>query len=148
MSRPRLARLFDKRGLALKPGLSSLRERLWRPAFSHPTVADRAALLAGDELEALAIAAHLSGNEAALELLARIHQAHPDAGNIRRAARFARASRLLEDQQACPEHGYLLIPSGIRAVRSGEIQAQSLWESSRLHFPPGLGFRGVPISRA
>jgi hypothetical protein len=84
----------------------------------------------------------------ALELLARIHQAHPDAGNIRRAARFARASRLLEDQQACPEHGYLLIPSGIRAVRSGEIQAQSLWESSRLHFPPGLGFRGVPISRA
>jgi len=85
----------------------------------------------------------------ALELLARIHQAHPDAGNIRRAARFARASRLLEDQEACPEHGYLLSPSGIRAVRSGEIQAQSLCRIFTIAFSSrGLGFRGLPIGRA
>jgi DNA-binding NarL/FixJ family response regulator len=145
MSRPKLAKISSKGTLALKQGLASVRERKWRSAFSHLTAADQAASLTGDELEALAIAAHLSGNEArALELLARIHQAHLDAGNIRRAARFAfwlgfialnegqhaqsngwfaRASRLLEDQEACPEHGYLLIPAGIRAARSGEIPA-------------------------
>ena len=140
MSRPKLARLSDQRGLALKQGLASLRERRWRAAFSHPTVADRAASLAGDELEALAIAAHLSGNEArALELFARIHQAHPDAGNIRHAARFARASRLLEDQEACPEHGYLLIPSGIRAVHSGPSPFGNLHDCI---FFPGSGFGG------
>jgi hypothetical protein len=145
MSRPKLAKISSKGTLALKQGLASVRERKWRSAFSHLTAADQAASLTGDELEALAIAAHLSGNEArALELLARIHQAHLDEGNIRRAARFAfwlgfialnegqhaqsngwfaRASRLLEDQEACPEHGYLLIPAGIRAARSGEIPA-------------------------
>ena len=145
MSRPKLAKLSDKRGLALKQGLASFRKRKWRAAFSHLIVADETGSLTGDELEAMAIAAHLSGNEAqALELLTRIHQAHLDAGNIRRAARFAfwlgfialnegqhaqsngwlaRASRLLEDQEACPEHGYLLIPAGIRAARSGELQA-------------------------
>src|SRR5262245_61545565 len=90
MSRPKLTKLSDKRSLALKQGLSSLHERKWRSAFSHLTVADQAAALTGDELEAMAIAAHLSGNEdRALELLARIHQTHLDAGNIRRAARFA-----------------------------------------------------------
>src|SRR5262244_1448073 len=141
MARSKLAKLSGKRDLTLQQGLASLRERKWRSAFSRLARADDAAPLTGDELEALAIAAHLSGNESrALELLARIHQAHLDTGNVRRAARFAfwlgfialnegqyaqsngwlaRAGRLLEDQQACPEHGYLLIPSGIRAARSG-----------------------------
>jgi tetratricopeptide (TPR) repeat protein len=145
MSRPKLARISHKRTLAVTQGLESLRDRKWRAAFLHLSAADKVASLTGDELEALAIAAHLSGNESrALELLARIHQAHLDAGNIRRAARFAfwlgfialnegqpaqsngwlaRATRLLEGQEVSPEHGYLLIPAGIRAARSGEIQA-------------------------
>jgi DNA-binding CsgD family transcriptional regulator len=145
MSRPKLAKISRKPATALTAGLESLRNRNWRTAFSQLAVADQASSLTGDELEALAIAAHLSGNEAqALELLARIHQAHLDAGNIRRAARFAfwigfialndgqlsqssgwlaRAARLLEDQETCAEHGYLLIPAGIRAGRSGQIQS-------------------------
>jgi len=145
MSRPKLEKISDQRALARRQGLQSLRDRKWSAAFSLLSDADQAAALTGDELEALAIAAHLSGNESrALELLARIHQAHLDAGNVRRAARFAfwlgfialndgqyaqsngwlaRASRLLEGQEACPERGYLLIPSGIRAARGGEIQA-------------------------
>jgi len=144
MSRPKLAKISRKRTLALAHGLDSLRNRNWRTAFADLTVADQGSALTGDELEALAIAAHLSGEEArALELLARIHQAHLDAGNIRRAARFAfwlgfialnegqhaqsngwlaRAGRLLEDQETCAEHGYLLIPAGIRSARGGEIQ--------------------------
>src|SRR5215471_10440876 len=90
MSRQKLAKISGKRSFALKRGLASLRENRWRSAFQQLTVADKAHALSGDELEALAIAAHLSGNESrALELLARIHQAHLDAGNIRRAARFA-----------------------------------------------------------
>src|SRR5215471_1776673 len=144
MSRQKLAKISGKRSLALKRGLASLRENKWRSAFQQLTVADKAEALSGDELEALAIAAHLSGNESrALELLARIHQAHLDTGNIRRAARFAfwlgfialnegqlaqsdgwlaRASRLLEDQEDCPEQGYLLIPAGIGAARGGEFE--------------------------
>src|SRR5262249_2356451 len=144
MRRSKLAKIPGKRSLALKQGLAAFGQRRWRAAFSHLTLADRVDSLTGDELEAVAIAAHLSGNEAhALRLLARIHQAHLDAGNVRRAARFAfwlgfialnegqraqssgwlaRASRLVEDHEACPEHGYLLIPAGIRAARSGEIQ--------------------------
>lgn len=130
---------------ALAQGLASLRERNWRTAFRQLAAADQASSLGGDELEALAIAAHLSGNEAqALELLSRIHQAHLAAGNIRRAARFAfwlgfialndgqlaqsngwlaRAARLLEGEEDCPEHGYLLIPAGIQAARRGEVKA-------------------------
>ena len=145
MTRPKLAKVTDKRVLARRQGLESLRARKWREAFTQLSHADQAAALTGDELEALAIAAHLSGNEGrALELLARIHQAHLDSGNLRRAARFAfwlgfialndgqqaqsngwlaRSSRLLEDQEPCPEHGYLLIPAGIQSARSGEIQA-------------------------
>jgi len=144
MSRSKLAKISGKRTRSLKQGLASMHQRKWRAAFLHLSAADRAAFLTGDELEALAIAAHLSGNEAhALELLARIHQTHLDAGNVRRAARFAfwlgfialnegqhaqsngwlaRASRLLEEQEACSEHGYLLIPAGIFAARGGEIQ--------------------------
>lgn len=144
MSRPKLAKLADKHSLSLKQGLAALQQNHWRTAFSNLSAADQVASLSGDELEGLAIAAHLSGHEdRALELLARIHQAHLDAGNVRRAARFAfwlgfialnkgqhaqsngwlaRASRLLEDQEACPENGYLLIPAGITAARSGQIQ--------------------------
>src|SRR5215468_3911658 len=145
MRRSKLATIPRKKNQALAEALSLFRAGKWKTAFTQLTRLDKISALSGDELEALAIAAHLSGNEArALELLARIHQTHLDAGNIRRAARFAfwlgfialndgqyaqsngwlaRASRLLEDQEACPEHGYLLIPGGIRAARSGEIQA-------------------------
>jgi ATP/maltotriose-dependent transcriptional regulator MalT len=144
MSRPKLAKI-PRKTMALSQGLASLRNRNWRTAFSQLTVADQASSLNGDELEALAIAAHLSGNETqALELLSRIHQAYLDAGNVRRAARFAfwlgfialnegqlaqsngwlaRATRLLEGHKSCLEHGYLLIPAGIHAARSGQIKA-------------------------
>ena len=77
MSRPKLARLSDQRGLALKQGLASLRNASGGPLFSHPTVADRAASLAGDELEALAIATHRSGNEARALELSRPHSSSP-----------------------------------------------------------------------
>jgi len=144
MSRRKLAKI-PRKSTALSQGLASLRNRNWRTAFSQLTVADQASSLSGDELEALAVAAHLSGNETqALELLARTHQAHLDAGNVRRAGRFAfwlgfialnegqlaqsngwlaRATRLLEGHEDCPEHGYLLIPAGIQAARSGKIKA-------------------------
>jgi len=147
MRRPKLATIPRKKDQALADALSLFRAGKWKTAFTQLTRLDKISALSGDELEALAIAAHLSGNEArALELLARIHQAHLDAGNTRRAARFAfwlgfialnegqhaqssgwlaRASRLLEDQEACAEHGYLLIPTGIGAARAGKIQAAS-----------------------
>lgn len=148
MPRRKLALISVKRSskkpASLAKGLTSLRNRQWRSAFTQLALADQAESLGGTELEALAIAAHLSGNESqALELLARIHQHYLESGDVRRAARFAfwlgfiafndgqhgqsdgwlaRASRLLDGHDACPERGYLLIPAGIRAARDGEIR--------------------------
>src|SRR5262249_7421747 len=145
MRRSKLATIPRKKNQALAEALSLFRARKWKTAFSRLARVDKISALSGDELEALAIAAHLSRNETrAPQLLARLHQAHLDAVNIRRAARFAfclrfialnegqpaqpdgrlaRAGRLLEDQEPSAEHGYLLIPTGIGAARAREIQA-------------------------
>jgi DNA-binding CsgD family transcriptional regulator len=47
---------------------------------------------------------------------------HSTKASLQSSGWLARANRLLEDQETCPEHGYLLIPAGIRAGRAGEIQ--------------------------
>lgn len=89
------------------------------------------------------MAAHLSGHDGeSFELLARAHQAFANEGNAQKSARcafwlgfislntgeeaqasgwLARASRTLEGQRECVEHGYMLLPEGIRAVRGGDV---------------------------
>lgn len=96
-----------------------------------------------DDLVLLGQAALLIGREAdGVGLLARAHQAFLDRGDVRLAARCAfwlgftlllggesakaggwlsRSSRLLEGQPDCVEKGYLLLPTGYRAVHAGDM---------------------------
>jgi len=116
-------------------------------AFSRLSAADAESPLCGEDLEGLSMAAHLSGKEAKnLELLARAHQSFLNEGATRRAARcafwlgmismnsgemaqgsgwLARCGRLLESEDECVEHGYLLMAAGARAVRQGQAEGNA-----------------------
>jgi ATP/maltotriose-dependent transcriptional regulator MalT len=96
-------------------------------------------------LELLATAALLLGHvEDDLRALQRAHQRHAEGGDPRRAARcafwltfhlgargdvaqasgwFGRASRLLEHEQECAEHGYLLISVAFHQLVAGDYAA-------------------------
>jgi DNA-binding NarL/FixJ family response regulator len=135
-------RSANTRERALKQGRDSFRTRAWGAAFSQLSAANSEALLEADDLVLLAQAALLIGKEAdGSDFLARAHQAFMDRGDTQLAARCAfwlgftlllsgesskaggwlsRASRLLEGEPDCVEKGYLLLPTGYRAVRSGD----------------------------
>jgi hypothetical protein len=60
------------RSEALDQGRESLRRRAWSAAFEQLSAADREAPLGAEDLERLALAAHLTGREAErVDLLAR-----------------------------------------------------------------------------
>jgi DNA-binding NarL/FixJ family response regulator len=133
---------------ALKQGRQSFRTQAWRAAFSQLSAANSEAPLEADDLVLLAQAALLIGRDAdGSDLLASAHQAFVDRGNTQLAARCAfwigftlllsgesskaggwlsRASRLLEGEPDCVEKGYLLLPTGYRAVRSGDTTTAQL----------------------
>jgi DNA-binding NarL/FixJ family response regulator len=135
-------RSTNTRAQALEQGRESFRTQAWAPAFSQLSAANSEAPLEADDLVLLAQAALLIGRDAdGSDLLARAHQAFMDRGNTQLAARCAfwigftlllsgesskaggwlsRASRLLEGEPDCVEKGYLLLPTGYRAVHSGD----------------------------
>jgi len=127
----------------LDQGREALRKQAWSTAFSQLSAADREAELEPADLQGLALAAYLIGKEAyGAEILARAHQRFLSEGDTPAAARcafwlafallndgdfaqaggwLARARRLLADGQSdCVEHGLLMIPTGIRALREGD----------------------------
>ena len=126
----------------LDRGREAMRRQEWGTAFAQLEAADREGSLEADDLERLALAAHLTGREGETpELLSRAHQAFLSAGAVRSAARcafwlglgllyngdvaqgggwLARAERLLEGEPDCVERGYLLMPYGLRSFREGE----------------------------
>ena len=112
----------------------------------HRAVTGRQLLaLAAEDLELLATAALLLGHvEDGLRALQRAHQRHAEGGEPRRAARcafwltfhfgargdvaqasgwFGRANRLLEHEQECAEHGYLLISVAFHQLVAGDYAA-------------------------
>ena len=135
-------RSTNTRERALKQGRESFRTQAWGAAFSQLSAANGEVPLEADDLVLLAQAALLIGREAdGSDFLARAHQAFMERGNTQIAARCAfwlgftlllsgesskaggwlsRASRLLEGEPDCVEKGYLLLPTGYRAVRSGD----------------------------
>jgi DNA-binding NarL/FixJ family response regulator len=141
-------RSTNTRERALKQGRQSFRTQAWRAAFSQLSAANSEAPLEADDLVLLAQAALLIGRDAdGSDLLASAHQAFVDRGNTQLAARCAfwigftlllsgesskaggwlsRASRLLEGEPDCVEKGYLLLPTGYRAVRSGDTATAQL----------------------
>jgi DNA-binding CsgD family transcriptional regulator/tetratricopeptide (TPR) repeat protein len=125
-------------------GRESFDRQDWSEAFSSLSTADREQPLAADNLERLAIAAHLLGRDTeSAEIMVRAHQEFLATGNASRAARCAfwvalplmfkgetaqaggwlsRGRRLLDDAQLdCVERGYLHFPLAFRAIHDGDI---------------------------
>jgi DNA-binding CsgD family transcriptional regulator len=114
-------------------------ESAWRDAHAGFAAAEAEAELSIDDLEQMAVAAGLGGDEQAmLQVLERAHQRCIQAEQPLRAARaafwagyrlmplgemaraqawFARAQRLVErSEQDCVERGYMLIPAMMRQL--------------------------------
>jgi DNA-binding CsgD family transcriptional regulator len=116
----------------------------WADAYNQLSAADREGSLEPEDLERLAIAAHLVGRETdSANFWAQAHQAFLNRGNPERAARCAfwlafglliqqgeparssgwltRAQRLLEDgQHDCVEQGYLLTLVALQRRGAGD----------------------------
>ena len=130
----------------LRRGRKSFEQRAWAESYRLLQAADRDAPLDAEDLERLAIAAHLVGRDDECETVtARAHQAFLDRGDREGAARaafwlgfslmergaiapasgwFARAGRLLDEGQLdCAVRGYLLIPVGIKCIVQGDPSA-------------------------
>jgi ATP/maltotriose-dependent transcriptional regulator MalT len=129
-------------GAELVRGRKAAGRRAWAEAYTALSLADRSSSLAGEDLELLATAAYLLGRvEDCLRALQRAQQLHAERGDRRRAARcgfwlafhlinqgelaqasgwLARADRLLEHEQECAEHGYLLLPVALRQAVAGD----------------------------
>lgn len=118
--------------------------RAWREAYRLLSAADSGGALQPEDLERLAIAAYLVGEDPeSTEAWARAHQAFRNRGRVARAARcafwlafglldrgesaraggwVARARRLLDEEgrDDCVEEGYLLLPEALSALSRGE----------------------------
>lgn len=130
---------------ALDQGRMSMDRHLWADAYAHLSDADRETALEPEDLERLAMAAHLVGkDDECVHLLERAHHALVDSGDVERAARcafwlgfnlmhtgdfargggwLARARRLLEDgERDCVELGYLLSAAAFQSTMAGDYE--------------------------
>ena len=128
---------------ALNRGRQLFGRRAWVDALAELSAADQEAPLAPDDLERLATAAYLAGNdEESVGLWERAHRELLQAGDILRAVRcaswlvfvlvnggemarsggwIARARRLLDDDpRDCAELGYVLVPTALLRVVEGD----------------------------
>lgn len=131
---------------ALDRGRESFRRQAWGDAYAQLSAADRDAPLEPDDLERLAMAAHLVGRDAdSVEIWARAHHEFQQRGDAPRAARCAfwlafdlliqgeparsggwaaRGQRLLDDGgHDCVERGYLLVPVALGRLFEGDAPA-------------------------
>jgi DNA-binding NarL/FixJ family response regulator len=130
----------------LERGRAAYAGQAWEEAFARLSAADRQSPLEVEDLERLAVAAHLTGRyEDSADVLARAHQEHLRGGNIPRATRvafwlgmglldrgemarggglLARGRRLLEEtQEDCVEQGYVLFPVALQSLMQGDAAA-------------------------
>ncbi|MPZ90489.1 MAG: DNA-binding response regulator [Actinobacteria bacterium] len=128
----------------LHRGRESFSRQAWRDAFAQLSAADTESALEPADLELLAVAAVMVGeDEAAVDTGARAHQEYLRLGNPARAARAAfwlgmllldkgemargsgwlgRARRILDDaQEDCVEQGYVLVPVAIQTLYDGDL---------------------------
>jgi DNA-binding CsgD family transcriptional regulator len=122
------------------------RQRAWADAYQAFLRADQETPLAAEDIERLALAAYLVGqDEAYLKALERAYNAQRDTRRRPRAVRcafwlgfrllmrgeighatgwFSRAQRLLEnDARECAERGYLLLPVVEQRLDAGDYEA-------------------------
>lgn len=130
----------------LERGRSSFADRAWAEAHHLLSAADRDRDLTAPDLELLATAAYLIGlDEESADAWGRAHRGWLHAGEDVRAVRCAfwaafgllirgehargggwlgKAHRLLHDvEQDCVERGYLLVPSGLQGLATGDAVA-------------------------
>jgi hypothetical protein len=128
---------------SLDRGRAAFGRQAWGDAWAQLTAADREAALEPEDLERLAIAAHLVGRDAeSTDAWARAHHAFLGRGAAPGAARcafwlgfssliageaavsggwLARGQRLLDDgRHDCVERGYLLMLQALRCMWAGE----------------------------
>jgi DNA-binding CsgD family transcriptional regulator len=129
---------------SLELGRMAYVQRSWTQAYEGLSTADRTRPLAPDDLELLAISAHMLGREdewASLE--ERAHHDHLEAGATRRALRcafwlglnlmlrgelarasgwLARAQRLLDREPDPIERGYLMVPAAVERELAGDYE--------------------------
>ena len=133
----------------LQRGREAYEHQAWAEAYTALAAADREIPLSPGDLERLAMAAHLIGKEAqGADLLGRAHRGFLEHREPERAARcafwlglgllekgemaqasgwLARARRILEEQAGeCLEHGYLLLPDGLRCIMQGDCDAAAI----------------------
>jgi DNA-binding NarL/FixJ family response regulator len=128
----------------LDRGRAAFDRRAWGDAFALLAAADRESALAPDDLERLAIAAHLVGRDSqSADAWARAHQAFLDRADVPAAARcafwlgfnallegepaksggwLARGQRLLDEPpHDCVERGYLLVLDALRCMFADDL---------------------------
>ncbi len=131
---------------AIVQGREAFAQRKWREAYAHLSAADREPSLETADLERLATAAYLVGEDAhATAIWTRAHHQLIDQGNLERAARWgfwlslslllggemarstgwlARSQRLLKDREdACVEQGYGLVVTGLLEMGKGKTES-------------------------
>jgi DNA-binding NarL/FixJ family response regulator len=126
----------------LERGRTAYERAAWREAHDALAIADAKSPLTPEDLELLAVAAFmLALDDPYFEYLERAHRAYLDTDRPRQAAGCAlwlgltlmprgeiapalgwlgRAERLLADQPACAEKGYLLIPNLFAQAEAGD----------------------------
>ena len=138
----------------LERGRSACAQRAWADAYAALSRADQQDPLADPDLELLALAAGLSGQDSERQqVLERLYQRRLDTGEELRAANAAfwigfrlfafgemgkasawlqRAQRLADRaEQGCAEQGYLLLPTINRHLAAGDhLQARALAEQA------------------
>ena len=130
--------------MELDQGRAAYERLSWAEAFTHLWAADKGARLGADDLELLAAAALLSGQETLVaDLMQRTHNAFLNARDPDRAALWAirlgmwllnagqaaqasgwigRAGRLLDDgRRDCVESGYLHSATALQSLRTGDL---------------------------
>ena len=130
---------------ALDRGREAFARRAWSEVQVRLSDADRQTALEAEDLERLAVATHLVGDdEASVDAWARAHQAWLQQGEVRRAAGCAfwigfglllkgdmaqgggwlgRARRLVEGDDDCVQQGYLLVPEALQSLGDGDVDA-------------------------
>lgn len=127
----------------LERGRRAYAERAWLGAYESLTAAEQHDALAADDVDLVATCAFMLGrDDEAIVWLERAHLRHLEAGETRRAARSAiwvglnlasrgqigpatgwlgRVQRLLEHEDDCAEHGYLLLPRMFQHEAAGDF---------------------------
>jgi len=117
-------------GTPLLHGRAAFERRAWASAFAQLSAADRVAALRPDDLERLAVAAYLSGNDRECEsIFTRAYHDFVEHGEIARAVRsaFSLGMFLFDRGQSAPGSGWiargrrLLADHGCDSVERGYL---------------------------